>query len=62
MPGEELVLSILEPGPAALIGKLLSTQVKLRKAAGILVDAAVRDAEDRIVSVSFHPNFVSFML
>jgi 4-hydroxy-4-methyl-2-oxoglutarate aldolase len=45
-PGEVLVLSIPEPGPVALVGELLATQVKVRKAAGILVDAAVRDVEE----------------
>jgi len=42
-PEEVLVLSMPEPDPVALIGELLATQVKVRKAAGILVDAAVRD-------------------
>ena len=44
-PGEVLVVSMPEPGPVALIGELLATQVKVRSAAGILVDAAVRDVE-----------------
>jgi 4-hydroxy-4-methyl-2-oxoglutarate aldolase len=47
-PGEVLVLSMPESGPVALIGELLATQVKVRKAAGILVDAAVRDVEELI--------------
>jgi 4-hydroxy-4-methyl-2-oxoglutarate aldolase len=47
-PGEVLVLSMPEPGPVALIGDLLATQVKAKKAAGILVDAAVRDVEELI--------------
>jgi len=47
-PGEVLVLSMPEPGPVALIGELLATQVKVRKAVGILVDAAVRDVEELI--------------
>jgi 4-hydroxy-4-methyl-2-oxoglutarate aldolase len=47
-PGEVLVLSMPEPAPVALIGELLATQVKVRQAAGILVDAAVRDMEDLI--------------
>jgi 4-hydroxy-4-methyl-2-oxoglutarate aldolase len=34
------------PAPVALIGELLATQIKVRGAAGILVDAAVRDAEE----------------
>jgi len=47
-PGEVLVLSMPEPAPVALIGDLLATQVKVRKAAGILVDAAVRDVEELV--------------
>jgi len=45
-PGEVLVLTMPEPAPVALIGELLATQVKFKKAAGILVDAAVRDVEE----------------
>ena len=47
-PGEVLVLSMPEPAPVALIGELLVTQVKVRGAAGVLVDAAVRDAEELV--------------
>jgi len=47
-PGEILVLSMPEPAPVALIGELLATQVKVRKAVGVLVDAAVRDVEELI--------------
>lgn len=47
-PGEVLVLSMPEPAPVALIGELLATQVKVRGAAGILVDAAVRDVVELI--------------
>ena len=47
-PGEVLVLTMPEPGPVALIGELLATQVQVRGAAGILVDAAVRDAEELV--------------
>lgn len=47
-PGEVLVLSMPEPTPVALIGELLATQVKVKKAAGILVDAAIRDVEELI--------------
>jgi len=46
--GEVLVLSMPEPAPVALIGDLLATQVKVRKAAGILVDAAVRDVGELV--------------
>jgi len=45
-PGEVLVLTMPEPAPVALIGELLATQVKVKKASGILVDAAVRDVEE----------------
>jgi 4-hydroxy-4-methyl-2-oxoglutarate aldolase len=47
-PGEVLVLSMPEPAPVALIGELLATQVKVRGAAGILVDAAIRDVDELI--------------
>lgn len=44
--GEVLVLTMPEPAPVALIGELLATQAQMRGAAGILVDAAVRDVEE----------------
>ena len=47
-PGEVLVLTMPEAAPVALIGELLATQVKVRKAAGILMDAAVRDVEELV--------------
>ena len=47
-PGEVLVLAMPEPGPVALIGEILATQVKVRGAAAILVDAAVRDVEELV--------------
>lgn len=47
-PAEVLVLSMPEPAPVALIGELLATQVKVRGAAGILVDAAVRDVNELV--------------
>ncbi|HSL45100.1 MAG TPA: 4-carboxy-4-hydroxy-2-oxoadipate aldolase/oxaloacetate decarboxylase [Anaerolineales bacterium] len=47
-PGEVLVLSMPEPTPVALIGELLATQVKVRGAAGILVDASVRDVNELV--------------
>jgi len=47
-PGEVLVLSMPEPAPVALIGELLATQVKVKKAAGILVDASIRDVSELI--------------
>ena len=45
-PGEVLVLAMPEPRPIALIGELLATQAKVRGAAAVLVDAAVRDVEE----------------
>jgi 4-hydroxy-4-methyl-2-oxoglutarate aldolase len=47
-PGEVVVLSMPEPAPVALIGELLATQVKVKGAAGILVDASVRDVDESI--------------
>ena len=47
-PGDVVVLSMPEPAPVALIGELLATQVKVRGAAGMLVDAAIRDVEELI--------------
>jgi 4-hydroxy-4-methyl-2-oxoglutarate aldolase len=47
-PGEVLVLSMPEPTPVALVGELLATQVKVRGAAGILVDASVRDLSELV--------------
>jgi 4-hydroxy-4-methyl-2-oxoglutarate aldolase len=47
-PGDVVVLSMPEPAPVALVGELLATQVKVRGAAAILVDAAVRDVEELI--------------
>jgi 4-hydroxy-4-methyl-2-oxoglutarate aldolase len=45
-PGDLLVLAMPEPRPIALVGALLATQVKVRGAAAILVDGAVRDVEE----------------
>ncbi|UJW31622.1 4-carboxy-4-hydroxy-2-oxoadipate aldolase/oxaloacetate decarboxylase [Saccharothrix sp. AJ9571] len=45
-PGEILVLTMPEPAPVALLGDLLATQAQARGAAGILVNAAVRDSAD----------------
>lgn len=47
-PGEVLVLSMPELTPVALIGELLATQVKVKQAAAILVDAAMRDVNELI--------------
>ena len=45
-PGDVLVLTMPQPAPVALVGELLATQAKARGAAGILVDASVRDAAE----------------
>jgi 4-hydroxy-4-methyl-2-oxoglutarate aldolase len=47
-PGDVVVLAMPEPAPVALVGELLATQVKVRGAAGLLVDAAVRDVEELV--------------
>ena len=47
-PGEVLVLTMPEAAPVALIGELLATQVKVKNAAGILVDASVRDVSELV--------------
>jgi 4-hydroxy-4-methyl-2-oxoglutarate aldolase len=47
-PGEVLVLSMPEPTPVALVGELLATQVKVRSAAAILVDASIRDVDELV--------------
>lgn len=47
-PGDVVVLTMLEPAPVALVGDLLATQMKLKGAAGVLVDASVRDVEDLV--------------
>jgi 4-hydroxy-4-methyl-2-oxoglutarate aldolase len=44
-PGEVLVLTMPEPRPVALVGDLLATQAKAHGAAGMLIDASVRDIE-----------------
>lgn len=45
-PGDVLVLTMPEPRPIALIGDLLAVQARVRGAAAVLVDAAVRDREE----------------
>jgi 4-hydroxy-4-methyl-2-oxoglutarate aldolase len=45
-PGEVLVLTLPEPQPVALLGDLLATQAQVHGAVGVLVSAAVRDAEE----------------
>lgn len=45
-PGEIIVLTMPEPRPVALVGDLLATQALTQGAAGMLVDASVRDVEE----------------
>jgi 4-hydroxy-4-methyl-2-oxoglutarate aldolase len=47
-PGEILVLTMPEPAPFALFGGLLATQARVRGAAAVLVDAAVRDVDELV--------------
>ena len=47
-PGDVLVLTMPEPQPVALVGDLLATQAKVRGAAAVLVDGAVRDVEELV--------------
>jgi 4-hydroxy-4-methyl-2-oxoglutarate aldolase len=44
-PGEIIVLTMPEPRPVALVGDLLATQARAHGAAGMLIDASVRDVE-----------------
>ncbi len=45
-PGDVLVLTMPDPAPFALVGELLATQAAVRGAAGMLIDAAVRDLDE----------------
>jgi 4-hydroxy-4-methyl-2-oxoglutarate aldolase len=45
-PGEVIVLTMPEPRPVALVGDLLATQALAQGAAGMLIDASVRDVEE----------------
>jgi 4-hydroxy-4-methyl-2-oxoglutarate aldolase len=45
-PGDVLVLTMPEPEPVALVGDLLLTQARARGVAALLIDAAIRDAEE----------------
>jgi 4-hydroxy-4-methyl-2-oxoglutarate aldolase len=47
-PGEILVLTMPEPRPVALLGELLAIQVYRRRAAAVLVDAALRDYDELV--------------
>jgi 4-hydroxy-4-methyl-2-oxoglutarate aldolase len=44
-PGEVLVVTMPEPRPVGVVGDLLATQAKAQGAAGMLIDAAVRDID-----------------
>ena len=46
--GEVLVLTMPAARPVSLVGELLAVQAHARGVAGLLVDAAVRDAEDLV--------------
>ncbi len=45
-PGEVLVLSMPEPTAVALVGELLAMQALAHGAAGLLIDASVRDVDE----------------
>jgi 4-hydroxy-4-methyl-2-oxoglutarate aldolase len=47
-PGDVLILTMPEPSAVALLGELLATQVKVKGAAAILVDGAIRDFEELV--------------
>jgi 4-hydroxy-4-methyl-2-oxoglutarate aldolase len=47
-PGEVIVLTMPSPRPVALVGDLLATQAKAQGAAGMLIDASVRDIEELV--------------
>jgi len=45
-PGDVMVLTMPEPAPFALVGDLLATQAIAQGAAGMVIDASVRDVEE----------------
>lgn len=47
-PGDVVVLTMPEPRPVALLGELLAIQVRVKRAAGVLVDAAIRDYDELV--------------
>jgi 4-hydroxy-4-methyl-2-oxoglutarate aldolase len=47
-PGEIIVLTMPEPRPVALVGDLLATQARAQRAAGMLINASVRDVEELV--------------
>ena len=48
-PGEILVATMPEPRPVALIGEVLARFAKARGAAGLVIDAAIRDFDELVV-------------
>jgi 4-hydroxy-4-methyl-2-oxoglutarate aldolase len=48
VPGEVIVLTMPEPRAVGVVGDLLATQAKVQGAAGMLIDAAVRDVEELV--------------
>ena len=47
-PGEVIVLTMPEPRPVALVGEMLATQAHAHGAAGMLIDASIRDLEELV--------------
>lgn len=47
-PGDVVILTMPDPAPFALVGDLLASQMKLKQAAAVVVDAAIRDYEDLV--------------
>lgn len=45
-PGEIIVVTMPVPRAVALVGDMLATQARARGAAGMLIDASIRDLED----------------
>jgi 4-hydroxy-4-methyl-2-oxoglutarate aldolase len=45
-PGEVLVITMPEPEAVAVVGELIATQAQVHGAAAMLIDGAVRDAEE----------------
>jgi 4-hydroxy-4-methyl-2-oxoglutarate aldolase len=47
-PGEVIVVTMPEPRAVGVVGDLLATQAKAQGAAGMLIDAAVRDVDELV--------------
>lgn len=47
-PGDVVVISVPEPWSTAVVGELLALQARTRGAAALLVDGAVRDADELV--------------